>query len=154
MAVSAEASTVDRELTVLSPLDGQLVDRVPIAGPAECALAVDTATRALPRWRRTAPAERGLLLHRAADAVRTAAGELAERNHRETGRPRDEAEQGVLAGADTLRQYAELGPLHRGRSLLGEWSATDLMVPQPRGVVVVLTPWNDPVAVACGLIGA
>jgi acyl-CoA reductase-like NAD-dependent aldehyde dehydrogenase len=28
------------------------------------------------------------------------------------------------------------------------------MVAQPRGVVVALTPWNDPVAVACGLLGA
>jgi acyl-CoA reductase-like NAD-dependent aldehyde dehydrogenase len=28
------------------------------------------------------------------------------------------------------------------------------MVPGPRGVVVALTPWNDPVAVAAGLIGA
>src|SRR3954447_11054773 len=27
------------------------------------------------------------------------------------------------------------------------------MVPEPRGVVAVLTPWNDPVAVAAGLLG-
>jgi acyl-CoA reductase-like NAD-dependent aldehyde dehydrogenase len=58
----------------------------------------------------------------------------------------------VLAGAATLEQYAELGPVHRGRSLLG--AAVDFMIPEPRGVVVALTPWNDPVAVACGLLGA
>jgi succinate-semialdehyde dehydrogenase/glutarate-semialdehyde dehydrogenase len=28
------------------------------------------------------------------------------------------------------------------------------MVFEPRGVVAVITPWNDPVAVSCGLIGA
>src|SRR2546423_12365384 len=28
------------------------------------------------------------------------------------------------------------------------------MVFEPRGVVAAITPWNDPVAVACGLIGA
>jgi len=28
------------------------------------------------------------------------------------------------------------------------------MVPEPRGVVVAFTPWNDPVAVAAGVIGA
>ncbi|MCW4353706.1 aldehyde dehydrogenase family protein [Hoyosella sp. YIM 151337] len=61
---------------------------------------------------------------------------------------------GVHAGIGTLRQYAELGPLHRGRSLQGGWSAIDVMVPQPRGVVAVLTPWNDPIAVAAGLLGA
>lgn len=83
-----------------------------------------------------------------------AADELAELNDRETGKLRADALGGVQAGADTLAQYAELGPLHRGRSLHGGWAATDLMIPEPRGVVAVLTPWNDPVAVAAGLLGA
>ncbi|HEX8629030.1 MAG TPA: aldehyde dehydrogenase family protein, partial [Catenuloplanes sp.] len=30
----------------------------------------------------------------------------------------------------------------------------DLMAYQPRGVVAAITPWNDPVAVSCGLLGA
>lgn len=94
------------------------------------------------------------MLHAAAAEVRDRADELAARNEQETGRPAADAREGVLAGAGTLVQYAELGPVHRGRSLLGGWSATDLMVPEPRGVVVALTPWNDPVAVACGLLGA
>ncbi|HYN98026.1 MAG TPA: aldehyde dehydrogenase family protein, partial [Pilimelia sp.] len=54
----------------------------------------------------------------------------------------------------TLRQYAELGPLHRGRSLAGGADALDMMVYAPRGVVAAITPWNDPVAVSCGLLGA
>jgi acyl-CoA reductase-like NAD-dependent aldehyde dehydrogenase len=86
--------------------------------------------------------------------VRAAADELAELNTRETGKTRDDAPGGIEAGAGTLEQYAELGPVHRGRSLQGGWGATDLMVPVPRGVVAVLTPWNDPVAVAAGLLGA
>jgi acyl-CoA reductase-like NAD-dependent aldehyde dehydrogenase len=86
--------------------------------------------------------------------LRANAVELAELHEQDTGRPRDEAAESIAAGAATLDQYAELGPVHRGRTLLGAWSATDLMVPEPRGVVVALTPWNDPVAVACGLLGA
>lgn len=50
--------------------------------------------------------------------------------------------------------YAELGPVHRGHTLQGSWDATDFMIAQPRGVVVALTPWNDPVAIAAGLVGA
>jgi succinate-semialdehyde dehydrogenase / glutarate-semialdehyde dehydrogenase len=69
-------------------------------------------------------------------------------------KPRDDARGGVEAGIGTLVQYAELGPLHRGRSLQGRWDAADLMVLEPRGVVVALTPWNDPIAVAAGLVGA
>ncbi len=116
--------------------------------------AVAGARAAFPAWRHTPAAERGAALKAAAAALRAATDELAEIHERDTGRPRDEAAEGVAAGAGTLEQYAELGPVHRGRSLLGAWSATDLMVPEPRGVVVALTPWNDPVAVACGLLGA
>jgi acyl-CoA reductase-like NAD-dependent aldehyde dehydrogenase len=93
-------------------------------------------------------------LRAAAATLRSGAAALAEIHEQDTGRPADEAMESIFAGAGTLEQYAELGPLHRGRSLHGAWSATDLMVPEPRGVVVALTPWNDPVAVACGLIGA
>jgi acyl-CoA reductase-like NAD-dependent aldehyde dehydrogenase len=80
--------------------------------------------------------------------------ELAALNERETGKLGDDARGGVEAAVGTLLQYAELGPTHRGRTLQGGWGTTDLMVPGPRGVVVALTPWNDPVAVAAGLIGA
>lgn len=142
------------ELTVLDPRTGDEVSRIPITDPSACAHAVARARAAAPGWARTPAAERAAALTKAAAAVRAAAGELAELNERETGKLRDDALGGVDAGAGTLVQYAELGPLHRGRSLHGNWSATDLMVPEPRGVVAVLTPWNDPVAVAAGLLGA
>ncbi|HVV22334.1 MAG TPA: aldehyde dehydrogenase family protein, partial [Pseudonocardiaceae bacterium] len=105
-------------------------------------LAVTAARTARTAWARTDPATRAVAVRDAADDVQAAADELAAAQHEQTGRPHDDAVAGVLAGAATLRQYAELGPLHRGRSLLGGWSATDLMVPEPRGVVLALTPWN------------
>ncbi|WP_245233932.1 aldehyde dehydrogenase [Mycobacterium sp. PS03-16] len=141
-------------LTVLDPRTGDVVSRVPIADASACDEAVKRARAAAPGWARTPAAERAAALTAAAAAVRAAADELAELNERETGKLRTDAAGGVEAGAGTLVQYAELGPLHRGRSLHGGWSATDLMVPEPRGVVAVLTPWNDPVAVAAGLLGA
>jgi succinate-semialdehyde dehydrogenase/glutarate-semialdehyde dehydrogenase len=115
---------------------------------------VESAAKAATDWARTAPAERGALLHRAAAAVEAAADELAELTTREMGKPLADARGGVDAGIGALRQYAELGPLHRGHSLQGGWPATDLMVFEPRGVAAAITPWNDPVAVPCGLIGA
>ncbi|MFI9387719.1 aldehyde dehydrogenase family protein [Kutzneria sp. NPDC052558] len=115
---------------------------------------VAAARAAQPGWARTSAADRGAALAAAAARLRASADELAAANNGDTGRLVDEARGGVLAAAGTLDQYAELGPLHRGRSLHGSWSAIDLMVPQPRGVVAAITPWNDPVAIACGLIGA
>jgi acyl-CoA reductase-like NAD-dependent aldehyde dehydrogenase len=127
---------------------------VPIADASACDEAVARARDASAAWARTPAAERAVALSSAAAAVRDSADELANLNEQETGKLRDDALGGVQAGASTLVQYAELGPMHRGRSLHGGWNATDLMIPEPRGVVAVLTPWNDPVAVAAGLLGA
>jgi acyl-CoA reductase-like NAD-dependent aldehyde dehydrogenase len=141
-------------LSVLDPRTGDQVTQLTMTDAGGCAEAVRRARAAAADWSRTPAGERAGALHAAADAVRAAADELAGLNERETGKPRDDARGGVDAGVGTLVQYAELGPLHRGRSLHGQWVATDLMIPEPRGVVAVLTPWNDPVAVAAGLLGA
>ena len=142
------------ELTVLDPRNGDTVARLPMADEADCDRAVARTREASRAWARTPAADRAACISAAAIAVRAAADELAELNERETGKPREDALGGVEAAVGTLEQYAQLGPLHRGRSLLGAWGSTDLMVPEPRGVVAVLTPWNDPVAVAAGLLGA
>ncbi|WP_199433039.1 aldehyde dehydrogenase family protein [Qaidamihabitans albus] len=137
-----------------NPADGRLVGRVAMATREEVTDTLARAREARYTWARTPAADRGAALRAAAAALRERADDLASVNQAETGKPLDEAKGGVLAGAGTLEQYAELGPVHRGRSLLGDVSATDLMVPEPHGVVAALTPWNDPVAVACGLLGA
>ena len=141
-------------VTILDPADGSLVGELDLASRSEVDAAVGSAAKTAGEWARTAPAERAALVHAAADRVAAATDELARLTTREMGKPLDDARGGVEAGVSTLRQYAELGPLHRGRSLQGSWDATDLMVPGPRGVVAAITPWNDPVAVPCGIIGA
>lgn len=153
---TAPTSTEDgqRTIDIRSPHDGSSLGAVAVSTPADVENAIVSARVAKPEWARTSPAERGATLRRAAAVVRDNVEQLAELNEAETGKPRDEAREGVLAGAGTLEQYAELGPLHRGKTLQGDYGATDFMISQPRGVVAVITPWNDPVAVACGLLGA
>lgn len=141
-------------LSILDPADGSLVGELDLATRSEVDNAVCAAAKAAPDWARTSPAERASMVAAAAGRVAEAADRLAELTTREMGKPLADARGGVEAGVGTLRQYAELGPLHRGRSLQGSWEATDLMVPGPRGVIAAITPWNDPVAVPCGIIGA
>ena len=141
-------------MRILDPADGSLVGEIDAAGPAQVDDAVATAVKATTSWARTSPAARAALVHEVADRLAEHADELARWTTREMGKPLADARGGVDAGISTLRQYAELGPLHRGRSLQGNWDATDLMVFEPRGVVAAITPWNDPVAVPCGLLGA
>ncbi|MGN9805919.1 aldehyde dehydrogenase family protein [Micromonospora sp. L32] len=142
------------ELVVHDPADGTPVSTVPVATADEVAKAVEAARGAAAEWAATAPAERAAALHRAADALAAAADELAEATTAEMGKPLADARGGVEAGIGTLRQYAELGPVRGGRTLHGGTHAIDFMAPEPRGVVAAITPWNDPVAVSCGLLGA
>ncbi len=142
------------ESAITDPATGDFVGCVPHAGPALIDSVIADAARAAPGWARTEPAERGRLLAAAADGVEKRADELARWNQRETGKTWADCVGGVAAAVGTLRQYAQLGPLHRGRSLQGAHGAVDLMAHRPHGVVAVLTPWNDPVAIAAGLIGA
>jgi acyl-CoA reductase-like NAD-dependent aldehyde dehydrogenase len=143
-----------RFLTVVNPVDGTPVARVPIASEADVAAAVKAARDAAPGWARTAAGTRGAALHAAANAVEDGIDELAAIMSAEMGKPVGGARDSIAAGVGTLRQYAELGPAHRGRALAGNDEAIDLMAHGPRGVVAVITPWNDPVAVSCGLLGA
>jgi len=149
-----QVNGVEERIEVFSPVDGTLVSRVPVADLAEVAAAVKAARGAASGWARTAPAARSAALRAGADAVEAAARDLAETMHAEMGKPVDDALGSIEAGVGTLRQYAEIGQLHGGRTLAGDDAAIDLMVRQPRGVVAAITPWNDPVAVSCGLVGA
>ncbi|MGQ5264369.1 aldehyde dehydrogenase family protein [Micromonospora sp. ZYX-F-536] len=142
------------ELVVRDPADDSPVSSVPVATADEVGKAVEAARETAAEWAATAPAARAAALHRAADAVAAVTEELAAAVTAEMGKPLADARGGVEAGIGTLRQYAELAPLRGGRTLHGETDALDFMTPQPRGVVAAITPWNDPVAVSCGLLGA
>jgi len=151
--LTVNTRTIHR-LDVLDPATDELIGRIP-AGSAEAAdAAVRAARAAQPAWARTAPGERAAALKAGARRVREHAEELAALQTREGGKPLADSLGGVEAGIGAIEQYAELGPLHRGRSLQGGWDAADLMVHEPRGVVALLVPWNDPVAIACGQIAA
>jgi acyl-CoA reductase-like NAD-dependent aldehyde dehydrogenase len=141
-------------ITITDPHDGTLVGSIPICPTEEVRRAVAEAAVAQPSWAATQASERATMLRSAANQLAERVHELAELNHRETGRPIDEAAGGIRAGVDTLLQYSELGPLHRGHSLAGSGLSSDYTRFEPRGVAAVVTPWNDPIAVAAGLVGA
>src|SRR5215207_649084 len=134
-------STGEEGIEVLNPATGDQVGYIP-AGTAEDAMAA--AREALPGWSRLPAAERAGLVKVATRKLRGRAEELAGLVTLENGKPLDDALGGVEAGIGTLEQYAELGPLHRGKSLNGSYMASDMMVHEPYGVAAVVVPWNDP----------
>jgi len=115
--------------------------------------AVDRARTALPAWRHTPPGERATHLRSAASAVRAAADELGELLCATTGRLLVESRDSARVAADLLDEAAVTG-LTGGRALAGAPGAFDVVRPEPRGVVGVITPWNDPYPAAAGLLAA
>ena len=139
------------ELVVTDPATGQTVGRLPV-GDADALVAA--ARAAHPAWERTAPGDRATMVKAGARRVRAAVDQIALLQTREGGKPLGDSRGGVLAGIAALEQYAELGPLHRGRALQGSWAAADWMARVSRGVAALCLPWNDPVAIACAQIAA
>ncbi|WP_349897205.1 aldehyde dehydrogenase family protein [Parafrigoribacterium soli] len=144
----------DDSLTILDPRDDAVVGSLAMARPVDIDAAVANARAAWDAWAALSPSERASAVRGAAEALRERERELAELNQRETGRPFEQALAGIRAGVDTLMQAAAAAPHHTGALLRGAPLATDYTIPEPRGVVAVITPWNDPVAVACEAIGA
>ncbi|MBW3652130.1 MAG: aldehyde dehydrogenase family protein [Actinobacteria bacterium] len=149
-----DAPSAAERIEVHDPATGEVLDTIPAGSAAAADAAVKAARAAFPLWRETPAADRAAALKSAARGVRERLDAVAELQTRENGKPLADSRGGVEAGIGALEQYAELGPLHRGLRLAGGWSATDEMVHEPRGVVVLLVPWNDPVAIACGQIAA
>ena len=148
------ASTGEEEIEVLNPATGEQIGSIPAGTPADASEAVKVAREAKTGWSRLPTAERAEFVKAAARRMREHARELAELVTLENGKPFDDALGGAEAGIGTLEQYAELGPLHRGNSLQGNYMASDTMVYEPYGVAAAVVPWNDPLAIACGYLGA
>ncbi len=115
--------------------------------------AVGRARAAQPGWRATSPGERAGYLRAAASAVRAASDDLGDLLCMTTGRLLGESREGARVAADLLDEAAVTG-LVGGRALAGNPGALDVVRTEPRGVVGVITPWNDPYPAAAGLIAA
>jgi succinate-semialdehyde dehydrogenase/glutarate-semialdehyde dehydrogenase len=141
-------------VVVRDPATGEAIARLHAAGERVVRAEVAAVRDAAPAWARSPAAERASVLKRWAQHLAEHADELARLQTREMGRPLGESHAGVLAGIGAIEQYAELGPLHRGRRLHGAPDADDAMERRPRGVAAIVLPWNDPVALACGQLAA
>lgn len=141
-------------LAIRDPASGAVVDQVTVADEPRIRAAVAAAQRAGRGWADTPAAERAAVLKTWAHRLRADTDALARLVTREMGKPLDDARGGIEAGIGAIEQYAELGPVHRGRRLAGAVDAEDTMERHPYGVAAVLLPWNDPVALACAQLAA
>lgn len=143
-----------RELRRTDPAGSGAVSVVVPATAEEARAAVDAAWEARDAWRRTAPADRAACLRAAAAAVRADADRLGDLLTAATGRLLGQARESAAVAADLLDEAATTGLGSAGRALAGAPAALDVVRREPRGVVAVVTPWNDPFPAAAGLLAA
>ena len=122
--------------------------------PHQVRAAVAAARPAFPGWRGTEPGSRGAALRAAAANLRADRERIADLHMRDTGRLLGDARSAVDVAASLLEEAATAAPLDAGRSLGGDARSLDVVRREPRGVVAVITPWNDPLPAAAGLLGA
>src|ERR687886_1132816 len=146
--------TNSSRIVSVDPATGAETGAVTCATPAEVEAAVAAARAALAGWRRTSPGARGAALRAAAADLRADLERLAELHTRDTGKLLADARGAVDVAASLLEEAATVVPLDAGRSLGGDPRAIDVVRREPRGVVAVITPWNDPLPAAAGLLGA
>jgi 1-pyrroline-5-carboxylate dehydrogenase len=143
---------------LVAPADRRLVvARVERSSAGDVATAVETAARAFDGWRRRPWTERLALARAAADRIAAERFRLAALVALEVGKTRLEAMAEVEEAADLLRYYAEryeaAGGYRRpmARALADEATESVLL---PYGAWAVVSPFNFPMALAAGMIGA
>ncbi len=126
---------------------GVIVGRYPQAKREDIERALDCAVQDPDGWRHQSPAERQEILGRVATEIRTARSELIGSAIADGGKTVSESDPEVSEAIDfvefyaaTARWFAELAP--------------GTIRSKGKGVVVVASPWNFPIAIPCGGIAA
>jgi RHH-type proline utilization regulon transcriptional repressor/proline dehydrogenase/delta 1-pyrroline-5-carboxylate dehydrogenase len=124
-------------------------------GPSDADRAVEAAASAFGPWSRTAPAERAGVLFRAADWLRSRKLELAALEVFEAGKCWDDADADVAEAIDFLEYYGREGlRLAEGGKVQSPPGEINRLSYHGRGVTAVISPWNFPLAIPCGMVSA
>src|SRR5256886_1841133 len=132
----------------VAPATGEVLGSFPRSSAADVDAAVATAKAAFEDWRLVPAPERGNILFRFAELLRTHKDELTDLMTREMGKVKAEAGGDVQEAIDMSLYMAG-----EGRRLYGQTTPSELRdkfmmsVRMPVGVVGAITPWNFPIAI-------
>jgi RHH-type proline utilization regulon transcriptional repressor/proline dehydrogenase/delta 1-pyrroline-5-carboxylate dehydrogenase len=146
---------VGKTLDSLNPSrKAEVVGKVAAASVEQANAAVASCLKAFDGWRDTPVAERAAFLRRVADEFRRRRFELSAWIVYETGKPWRESDADVAEAIDFCDYYAaEMEKLDapQKRDVPGE---DNRYFYEPRGVAVVIAPWNFPLAILTGMTAA
>ena len=147
---SSDGSTI----AVADPSSGALLTTVANGTVADATLAVDAASAAMPAWSGTAPRSRAEVLRRAFEIMIERRDELARLVVLENGKALADALGEITYAAEFFRWYAEEAVRNTGEIATAPSGSNRILVlRQPVGVAVLVTPWNFPAAMLTRKIG-
>jgi succinate-semialdehyde dehydrogenase/glutarate-semialdehyde dehydrogenase len=139
---------------VIDPATGDVITSVSDGSVDDALAAVDAASAAFPAWAASAPRQRAEILRRAFELMTARADDLAKLISLENGKALVDARGEVTYAAEFFRWYAEEAVRADGLVTTAPSGANKiLVVRQPVGVCVLVTPWNFPAAMATRKIG-
>lgn len=146
--------TRSNRIDVVDPGTEDVIATIADAGPKDATAAVDAASAALDPWAARAPRERSEILSRAFTLMIEQRDRLAELIVRENGKAMPDARGEVNYAAEFFRWYAEEAVRGAGSVQTAPGGQNKIVVlRQPIGVAVLVTPWNFPAAMATRKIG-
>src|SRR5215210_1217634 len=136
------------------PSTGQVLTEVADATSADALQALDAATKAQHGWAAVAPRERSEILRRAYDLLLERQEDLALLMTLEMGKPLPEARGEIAYAAEFLRWFSEEAVrIDGGYAVAPNGQGRLLVLRQPVGPCLLITPWNFPMAMGTRKIG-
>jgi RHH-type proline utilization regulon transcriptional repressor/proline dehydrogenase/delta 1-pyrroline-5-carboxylate dehydrogenase len=150
--INGEYQNTEKAIDSLNPSNPtEVIGKVGLMSIEQAEQAIQAAKAAFPQWRRTPVKQRAQILQKAADLMCQRRAELAALMVLEVGKSLREADPEISEAIDFCRYYAaEMERLERGENfdVVGE---NNRYIYQPRGIAVVISPWNFPLAIATGM---
>ena len=155
-AVPSTIEQLKDELVSTNPSrPDEVIARVPCYSPGELDPVIEAAHEAFESWRITPAGTRAEYLRVVAKLMRQRRFELAAWEILETGKPWREADADVAEAIDFLEFYAgHMRDLGRPQLLGHEPGELNHLEWLPRGVAVVISPWNFSLAIPTGMVSA
>jgi succinate-semialdehyde dehydrogenase / glutarate-semialdehyde dehydrogenase len=139
---------------VQDPSTGRVLANVADASPADGMLALDAAAKAQPAWAAVSPRDRSDILRRAYDLLLERQEDLALLMTLEMGKPLAEARGEVVYAAEFFRWFSEEAVrIDGGFAVAPNGQGRLLVMREPVGPCLLITPWNFPLAMGTRKIG-
>jgi succinate-semialdehyde dehydrogenase/glutarate-semialdehyde dehydrogenase len=147
-------ATSGARFNIINPATEEIIASVADGGPEDAHRAIETAGRVQKTWAKTSPRERSEILRRAYDLVMARQDEIALIMTTEMGKPLAEAKGEIAYAADYFRWFSEEAVRIGGdHTTSGDGKTRVLVSREPVGPVVLVTPWNFPLAMGMRKIG-